>query len=89
MINANPLGKTSRIVTLVAVTLEVWFKPIVNLTKVLLPIKVTLAVLIIVALTGRTSTVALSPIIVAFSLHDAETVLFHLPTAFDLATIHS
>ena len=58
-----------------------------NLTSVLLPTTVTLAVLLTVKITGATSTVSLSPIRVLFSLDVMFTVLFHVPTAIDFATI--
>ena len=73
----------------VALTIPVLFTIIVNLTKVLLPTTVTLAVLLTVKTTGVTFTLAFAETIVLFSSDITFTVLFHGPTAFDLAIIHN
>ena len=59
----------------------------VNFTNVLFPISVMLAVLLTTKTTETTSTVAFASNIVLFSSQPMDTVLFHLPVAFDLATI--
>ncbi len=86
---SNPAGTKSLITTVVAFTRAVLFTTIVKLTKVLFPTTVTLAVLLIVTLTGTTSTLALDLTIVLFSLQVTLTTFVQLPTALDLAVIHN
>ena len=82
----NPLGRTSVIVTSVALIRAILFTAIVKLTSVLLPTFVILAVLLIVAFIGTTSTVALALRVVFWS-HETFTTLLYNPIATDFATI--
>ena len=88
-VDSNGTYTKSLITTVVAFTRAVLFTTIVKLTKVLLPTTVTLAVLLIVTLTGTTSTVALALTIVLFSLQVTLTRFVQLPIALDLAVIHN
>ena len=85
----NPSGIVSFITTLVAFALAVLFTVIMNLTKVLLPTTVTLAVLLIVKLIGTTSTVTLDSITVLFSLLVMFTQLLTVSVVLVLTTIHN
>ena len=60
-----------------------------NLTKVLLPTTVTLAVFLTVMLVYPIVTLNLSPTTVSFSLQVTFTVFDQLPIVVDLATIHN
>ena len=65
------------------------FTTIVNLTRVLLPTTVTLAVFLTVILVYPIVTLNLSLTTVLFSLQVTFTTFDQLPTAVDLARIHN